>query len=558
MNSTRRRIARATAAVAAVSLIGLQSILSSAVASTVTTTIWMPSSGPSLWSDANCVSDNSAPTNTPTSPPSDALSIAGTQTYIADTGSHSTGASDVAWSYAPAGGSEAGPTVTIPTSTTGLSIDVHGATTGRLMVVYNTTSNGQALNYVGIWDFTTSAGWQTVTAGSLTWYQWQPATLFDAAHWNPANVPLLQSQNVPESLSTFFQGKTGTAQAAFELGCTGPFALDHLRVTDSSTNVVDYDGQTPTSTTSATQGASRVGYGATTTITSSTSSTDGGVTTANPAGVETLMGSTDGGATWTTVGTAAPGATFTVKPTRTTAYQVRYTSSTALNPQPSSSDVLTVAVVPKAVLSASATHVNIGHADTFTLRLTPAIANATVTFQQASGTSWAGIGTAMTNSSGVATLVKARSSIGTWHVRATVAAPPGYLATTSNTMSVGVYQPVAISIARSASSVRVGYAFRIYGVVTPHVYGIPLQLQQYVGGRWVTVATGHSLSRGAYSFTKVAHYTGIATFRVVAPASGYRLRGGSSIVHVTIYVPYSPPPPPPPSGGGGGGGSGIG
>ena len=134
----------------------------------------------------------------------------------------------------------------------------------------------------------------------------------------------------------------------------------------------------------------------------------------------------------------------------------------------------------------------------------------------------------------------------------------GYLSTVSNTVSVGVYQPVAISIARSAGTVPVGHSFRIYGVVTPRSSGIGLQLQQYVGGRWVVIATGRSGTGGAYSFTKVARYLGTATFRLVAPASGYRLSGHSSVTRVTIYKPYTPPPPPPPTGGGGGGGSGIG
>ncbi|GAC1528775.1 MAG: hypothetical protein NVS3B1_20110 [Marmoricola sp.] len=561
MNRTTRRGLRATAAVVAVGLIGLQSIVSSALASTTTTTTWMPSSGPTLWSDTNCATDNSAPTSTPTTPPSDALSLTGTQTYLPDAGSHATGPGDVAWAYAPASGHQGGPVVTIPTSTTDLSLDVSGATSGRLLVVYNTTSNNQPVNYIGVRDFATTAGWQTVAAGSLTWYQWQAGTVFSAAHWAPANVPFLQSQNVPETLSAFFQGKTGTAQAAFELGCTGGFALDHLRVTDANTNIADYDAQTPTSTTTATAGASTVGYGATTTITPSTSTTDAGVTTANPAGLETLMGSTDGGATWSTVQTAPTGHTFTVQPTRTTSYLVRYDSATPLDPQPSSSAPVTVAVIPKAALAASAARVDVGRADTFTLRLTPALAAATVTFQQLSGTSWVSIGTASTNASGVATLVKARAIAGAWRVRATVPAQPGYLPITSNAVTVGVYQPVAISIARSASSVRVGYSFRIYGLVTPHVYGMPLQLQQYLGGRWQIVATGHSGTRGVYSFTKVARYVGTAAFRVIAPASGYRLRGGSPTARVTIYIPYSPPPPPPTGGGGtggGGGGSGIG
>lgn len=557
MNNTTRRCLRATAATLAVSLIGLQSMLSSAVASTNTTTTWMPSAGPALWSDSNCATDNSAPTSNPKAPPSDALSLSGTQSYVGDTGSHTTGARDVAWAYAPASGRQGGPVVTIPTSTTDMSIDISGASSGRLLVVYNTTSNNQPVSYVGVRDFATTAGWQTVTAGNLTWYQWQPASVVSAGQWLPANPQVFQA-NVPESLSAFFHGKTGTAQAAFELGCTGAFALDHLRVTDANSAIADYDAQTPTSTTTAVAAAPTVNYGATTTITPATSATENGVTTTNPAGLDTLLGSTDGGTTWSTITTAAPGAAFTVQPTRTTLYEVRYNSATPLDPQPSSSHPVTVAVRPKAALAASAARVNVGHPDTFTVRLTPALSDAAVTFQQLSGTSWVSIGTASTNASGIAALSKARTTAGAWHVRAVVAAQPGYLATTSNAVGVGVYQPVALSIARTASSVRVGSSFRIYGVVTPHASGIPLQLQQYLAGRWQTVSNGRSGARGAYSFTKVARNTGTATFRVVAPASGYRLRGGSSSTRVTIYVPHSPPPPPPPSGGGGTGGGSTG
>lgn len=555
-NTTRSAVRIWTAVGLLVSLIGFQSALSPATASTATTT-WMPSDSPALWSDHNCATDNSAPTSTPTSPPSDALALSGTQGYAADTGSHATGASDVAWGYAPTNG-QVGPAVTIPTTTTAMSIDAYGATSGRLMVTYSSTSNNQTTYYVGVQDFTTSAGWQTVNAGNLTWYQWLPGFLGSPGQWSAYSF--LGSSN-SLTLGTFFSRASngaGTAQAAFELGCTGAFAFDHLRVTDSTTNVVDYDAQTPTSTTTVTQGATRINYGTTTTITPSTSSTDNTATTVNPSGVETLLGSTDGGATWSTVTTAAPGSAFTVSPTRSTSYKVRYTSSTPLNPQPSTSDMVSVAVVPKAVLSASAARVNVNRAETFTLRLTPAAADAPVTFQQASGTSWVKLGSTVTNPSGVATVIRSHASTGSWKVRAVIGAHPGYLSTVSNTVAVGVYQPVSISIARSAGTVPVGHSFRIYGVVTPHSSGIGLQLQQYLGGRWVLIATGRSATGGAYSFLKVARNLGTATFRVVAPASGYRLSAHSSVTRVTIYRPYTPPPPPPPTGGGGGGGSGIG
>ncbi|MGN6162258.1 MAG: hypothetical protein ACTHOG_11235 [Marmoricola sp.] len=562
MKSTkRRRFRMGAAALAAVSLVGLQVVSSGAAHATGTTTFttWMPSSAPALWSDGNCTSNGAAPSNTPSTPPTDAQHLSGTQTYVSDTGAHSRGATDVGWNYAPAASTQGGPVVTIPTSTTAMSVDVQGATSGRLMVLYDMTSNNQTVNYVGVWNFTTAAGWNTVTAGDLTWYYWQPGNPLTPGSWQPANVPFLQSQNVPESLSTFFNGKSGTARAAFELGCTGAFAFDHLRVTAAG-NITDYDVQTPTSSTTATQGATSVPYGSSTTITPRTQTSDGGVTIVNPAGLNTLEKSVAGGA-WTVDQTAAPGTVFTVAPTKATQYRVLYASST-LDPLPSTSNVLSVAVKPGLRLSATASKINVGKADTFHAALQPAAPNVTVTFQQLSGTTWTTLGSAATNTSGVATLVKARATTGVWKVRSVVAARTGYLATTSNTISVGVYQPVSITAYRTWSTVYVGRYLRIYGAVTPHVANIPLQFQQYTGGRWVVVATGRSGTKGSYAFTKLARTVGTATFRVVAPASGYRKLGVSPIVKVSIVrAPVSappPPPPPPPSGGGGGGGSGIG
>lgn len=562
MKTKTRRGVRATTAVAvAGSLLGAQALVSAAAAGTTTVVGWTPAAGPSLWSDSNCTSGGAAPSNTPASPPSDALPLT-VHGYVSDSGPHSTGSSDTAWTYAPAASSQGGPVVTIPTSTTGMSIDVGGATSGRLMVIYNSTSNNQTTNYVGVWNFATTASWQTVTAGSLTWYRWQPANLLTQAGWQPANTSLLQSQNLPMTLGSFLNGKPGTAQAAFELGCTGTFSIDHLTVTDSNTNVTDYDLQTPTSSTSISQGATRVSYGGSTTIATSTSSTDNGVTTNNPAGTDTLQSSTDGGTIWTTVATGPTNATgpttFTVKPTRTTLYRVGYSSSTALDPQPSTSGQVSVAVAPTVRLSSSTSSTNVKKSVTFTTRLQPALANVTVTFKQASGTSWASIGTATTNSTGVATLVRSRSTMGAWKVESSIGARPGYLSATSNAVTVKVYQPVSLSIYRSYSTVYVGRSFRIYGTMSPHWSGIPLQLQQYVGGRWIVVASGHTGTRGAYSFTKTARSVGTASFRVVAPASGYRRMGRSAVVKVSIvrapvYTPPPPPPPPP-----GGGGSGIG
>lgn len=559
MNIKMRRALRATAAVAvAGSLIGVQALTSAASAGTTTMVAWTPAAGPSLWSDKNCTSGGAAPSNTPATPPSDALPLSGAQSYAVDSGPHSR-ATDTAWTYKPSAGSQGGPVVTIPTSTTGMSIDVQGATSGRLMVTYSSTSNNQTTDYVGVWNFTTTAAWQTVTAGSLTWYRWQPANLLTPAGWQPANVPFLQTQNVPMTLGSFFNGKSGTAQAAFELGCTGQFSVDHLQVTntnaDASTNVTDYNLQTPTSATTISQAATKVTYGASTTIATSTTSTDNSVTTTNPTGTDTLQASVDGGVSWTNAATAPTGTTFTVKPTRNTGYQVQYNSSTALNPQPSTSGVVSVAVAPLLKVSASTTKVNVGKSVTFTARTTPVLANRTVTFQQASGTSWVALGSATTNSSGVATLTRSRSTKGAWKVRSNLSNVPGYAAVTSGSVTVGVYQPVSISIYRSTTSVYVGRYFRIYGTVTPHSSGIGLQLQQYVGGRWIIVATGHSGTRGAYSFSKLARSAGVATFRVVAPASGYRKYGRSTTVKVTIVRPpvYVPPPPPPSPGGGGSG-----
>ncbi|MGN6722736.1 MAG: hypothetical protein ACTHJM_09000 [Marmoricola sp.] len=566
MNSKMGRAFRATAAVAVVgSLIGLQALTSAANADTTIT--WMPSSGPSLWSDTNCTTDNSAPSSTPSTPPTDAQSRGGTQTYVADGGPHSTGASDVGWSYAPAATAQGGPVVTIPTvaTTTGLSVDVQGATNGRLLVVYNTkNSNDGTVNYVGVWNFTTPSGWNTVTSnassGALTWYIWVVNPITQAGSWRAANNQLvnLQVQNVPQSLSAFFKGKTGTAQAAFELGCGASFAIDHLKVTDSAAGVTDYNLQTPTSSTTISQGTSKITYGGSTTIKATTTVSNGGTT--NPTDTVTLQSSTDGGSTWSTSATGAPGSTFTVKPTKNTKYRVQYASSTALNPQPSTSGQVSVAVGPVLKISASTTKVNIGKSVTFTARTTPALANRTVTFQQASGSSWVSLGSATTNSSGVATLTKSRSATGAWKVRSNLANVPGYAAVTSSSVSVGVYQPVSVSAYRTWSTVYLGNSLRIYGTVSPHSSGIALQLQQYVGGRWILVASGRTGSRGAYSFTKVARNLGTATFRVRVPASGYRKAATSSTVKVSIVrrPVYNPPPPPPPSGGGGGGGSGIG
>ena len=557
MTTKRRRGLRATAAVALTGgLICAQALVSTAMAGTTTEVTWTPAAGPSLWSDGDCASGTNAPSSNPTSPQTDARTLAGTQTYAADSGPHASGASDTAWSYAPAS-AEVGPTVAIPTSTTDLSVDVAGPTSGRLLVTFTDTKGN---TYAGVQALSaTGSGWQTLQSSTLTWYVWSTPFLAPSPSWQPANKSLLTGTNTPQSLTDFFNNKAGTAQASFELGCSGAFSIDHLRVTDASTNVTDYDLQTPASATTITQGAAKVIYGGSTTIGTSTTSTDNGVTTTNPAGTDTLQSSTDGGATWTDAATGTTGTTFTVKPSRATMYRVEYASATPLNPQPSTSSSVMVTVAPSVRLSVSTSSVNIGKAVTFTTRLQPALPNVTVTFKQASGTSWVLLGTATTNASGVATLVRSRGMTGPWKVQSSIGAVTGYVGAASTVVTVKVYQPVSISIYRSYSTVYVGRTFRIYGALTPHWSGIPVSLQQYLSGRWVTVATGKSGTHGAYSFTRTAHATGTASFRVLTPASGYRRAGRSAVVKVSIvWAPVTAPPPPPPPTGGGGGGSGIG
>lgn len=569
---TRRRLRATVAAAVTSSLIGLPMLAGTANATTPTEVTWTPSAAPAgtgFWSNG-CPTTGSSGTGIPNDSSNlhktlldDQKAISASMTPVPENGT------DVGWQYTPAGTGEGGPSFTLanPTSTTSIAATVRGPSTGHAMVFYQGASASDY--YMGIAPMTSTSGWAAQTATTFTWYHWSaPNPLFPNQYqWTGMFVPLF-GQPTPKTVADFANtaGSNntplpagGTWYASVEYGCTGSFAIDHIQVTDA-TGVTDYDLQTPTSTTTATSAAARVAYGSSTTISTSTTSTENGVTTTNPAGTDTLESSTDGGTTWTTAATGAVGTTFPVKPTRKTLYRVQYAPTAALNPQPSTSPVVTVAVLPLITISASSSRVNVGRTETFTAKLQPALANATVTFAQASGTSWVSIGTATTNSSGIATLAKSRSTAGSWRVRATVSAqPPGYDAATSSSMTVGVYQPVSISAYRSTSSVYIGYSFRIYGTVSPRSSGIPLQLQQYVGGRWIIVATGRTGTRGAYSLTKVARSAGTATFRVIAPASGYRLRGGSTAVKVTILrVPYTPPPPPPPSGGGGGGGSGIG
>jgi hypothetical protein len=567
MKTLTRRGFRATAAVAvAGSLIGVQALVSAASAGTTMT--WTPGMGTlsntGFWSNT-CPAASAEPANlhSATNLAEDNSGAASTRTYVVGPN----GLPDTAWQYAPAANVEAGISQggLSATTTTGLSIAVNTANAGaagRLLVMYTDTSGKQ---YVGEQQITTTAGWQTVTAGTMTWWrQYQGLT---GPFWAAPNS-IVNMNGWPGTLSDFLTkyGVSGsTFSTAFQFGCNGRFAVDHLQTTDSSAGVSEYDLQTPTSTTTATSGVSRVRYGSTTTITAATQSSENGVVATNPGDTETLQSSTDG-TTWTTVTSTVTtssnsgGASFTVKPLQKTMYRVQYSSKYPMYPQPSTSDPVTVAVLPGITTSVSSSRTNVGKAVTFTTRLTPALANATITFAQASGSNWTTIGTATTNSSGVATFVKSRSSSGAWKVHATVGAVTGYDAATSSAVSVGVYQPVSISASRSASSVYAGRTFRIYGTVSPHSSGISLQLQQYISRKWVTVSTGHTGTRGAYSFTKTARTVGTATFRVVAPASGYRLRGGSSAVKVTIVSPpvYNPPPPPPSGGGGGGGGSGIG
>ena len=577
MDTKWRRTFRATAAIAvAGSLLGVQALVSAASAGT--TTVWTPGQGAlantGFWSNT-CPSANAEPANLhSTNLTEDSTGVSSTRSFVVGPN----GLPDTAWQYAPGANVEAGISLgNLPLTTTdlGISVDTPNAgASGRLLVAYTDSTGRQ---YVGEQRLTTTSGWQSLTTtgtGTLNWWQYYQNGV---NHWAKPGSLGLNGNPLAASLASFLTddnyAKGGTFSAAYQFGCNGSFAVDHLLITDSGTGVSEYDLQTPTSITTASSAVSRVRYGATTTVTAATQSQDSGAAATKAGDTETLQSSTDGGKTWTTVTTAATtatdpgGATFTVKPLRRTQYRVEYSSQTALDPQPSTSGPIAIAVLPGITMSASSTRTNVGKAVTFTTRLTPALANATVTFAQASGTSWANIGTATTNSSGVATLVKSRSTSGAWRVRSTVGAVPGYDAATSNAVSVGVYQPVTISAYRSYSTVYVGRSFRIYGTLTPHWSGIPLQLQQYVGSRWIVVSRGHSGTRGAYSFTKVARSVGVASFRVVAPASGYRRYGKSVTVKVTIVrAPvYTPPPPPPPptstgggGSGGGGGGSGIG
>lgn len=546
MNIKSRRALRAVVAVAAASsLLGVQALTSSADATGTTTTIWndLPS-GVGFWS-------NQCPTKEPTSQYTagtlndDSSSVAATRTFVAGPNGLP---GDSAWHYAPAKNTEGGIALNLALSTTSLSIAVNGATTGRLLVSYVDTAGTQ---YLGEQALTTTSGWHTITSNNLNWWQYysglinawrKPGGGLNSLNVNPT------SANLKTFLATYNNG--GKLSASFQLGCTGGFTIDNLSTTDATGTQI-YNLQHPVSTTTTTTAsASKVGPGGSATIASTVKWSGGTIT----GGTTTLFSRNVGASTWTQGATSVAGArNFVVRPARNTQYQVRFNGASNVASSTSSAPV-TVNVGPTLALKSDRATMNVKATATFTATFKPARSGVPVNFQQKVGAGWQSLGTASTNSSGIAVFKRSRAATGVWTVRAVAPTQSGLLATNAPSVSIKVYQPVTIPISTSPHVLYVGGSIRIGGVITPRVGGIPLRLQQRVGGRWITYATVRSGPRGGYTFHRRANSAGTATFRVMTPAVGYRRAGYSAASSVRIInrPVYTPPPS---TGGGGSGGS---
>jgi hypothetical protein len=86
----------------------------------------------------------------------------------------------------------------------------------------------------------------------------------------------------------------------------------------------------------------------------------------------------------------------------------------------------------------------------------------------------------------------------------------------------------------SAPVVRPGGRLVLRGTVTPAHAGQRVQRQQYVGRRWVTLATATLDARGAYTFPVTTASKGTKSYRVVKPADTDHLVGVSPTVVLTV------------------------
>ncbi len=92
----------------------------------------------------------------------------------------------------------------------------------------------------------------------------------------------------------------------------------------------------------------------------------------------------------------------------------------------------------------------------------------------------------------------------------------------------------AVSVASSATSVRLGGTVTMRGSVTPAHGGETVKRKQFVDGEWITVATATLSSTGTYSFPVKPRHKGTKYYRVVKPADADHVKGRSATVTLRV------------------------
>jgi Bacterial Ig-like domain (group 3) len=212
----------------------------------------------------------------------------------------------------------------------------------------------------------------------------------------------------------------------------------------------------------------------------------------------------------------------------TGSYNYSYTVTDALGTVTQANGTLTVQTpTPTSLaLAASATNVSTTTTVTLTATSTPAVSGASVTFYDGA----TAIGTAVTSSTGVATLKKTFTAGS--HSISAVMAPSGlYSGSTSGTVTVTAVIATTLSLKASATSTTKGTAVTLTGTLSAKVAGLTISFSGGTGQPTVTALTN---STGVATVTYSWPTSG--TYKATASFAGTATYGASTSSSVSITV----------------------